>query len=190
MIEPRPEVAAAIEAHKYKRLMVLCQYVPRTPGYCAWCGKEHGKRRKYCGQACQGEAHIRASGQSIISQVFWRDRGVCAACGFDAHSVRDELRRIVKSYWHAYYGVYDMRPIRAGWKKQWGPWWSPHGRYWEADHIVPVSEGGGCCGLENYQTLCLRCHRLCTKQLAARRAEKARADKAAAIGQQLMTFLA
>ena len=30
--------------------------------------------------------------------------------------------------------------------------------HWEADHIVPVSEGGGLCGLEGYRTLCKKCH--------------------------------
>ena len=39
---------------------------------------------------------------------------------------------------------------------------SPRGGYlphlWEADHIVPVKDGGGCCGLENYRTLCRKCH--------------------------------
>lgn len=29
---------------------------------------------------------------------------------------------------------------------------------WEADHIEEVADGGGECGLDNYQTLCLRCH--------------------------------
>ncbi len=28
----------------------------------------------------------------------------------------------------------------------------------EADHIIPVSEGGGLCGLEGYRTLCRKCH--------------------------------
>lgn len=44
----------------------------------------------------------------------------------------------------------------------------PH--LWEMDHIVPVVEGGGGCGLENLRTLCLRCHRDATAQLARRRA--------------------
>ena len=48
---------------------------------------------------------------------------------------------------------------------------------WEADHIVPVSEGGGACGLENFRTLCVPCHKAETKALAARRA-KARKQKA------------
>lgn len=29
---------------------------------------------------------------------------------------------------------------------------------WQADHIIPVHLGGGGCGLENYQILCLECH--------------------------------
>lgn len=41
---------------------------------------------------------------------------------------------------------------------------------WQADHIVPVIEGGGACGLENLRTLCTPCHRLETAALAARRA--------------------
>lgn len=29
---------------------------------------------------------------------------------------------------------------------------------WEMDHIIPVSEGGGLCGLDGYRTLCPPCH--------------------------------
>jgi hypothetical protein len=39
---------------------------------------------------------------------------------------------------------------------------------WDADHILPVTEGGGECDLENIRTLCLRCHRLVTAQLRER----------------------
>lgn len=50
-------------------------------------------------------------------------------------------------------------------------------RFWEADHIVPVSEGGGGCGPEGYRTLCLPCHRKETAKLAARLAAKRRAER-------------
>lgn len=33
-----------------------------------------------------------------------------------------------------------------------------HDEEWEADHIIPVSKGGGCCGLDNLRTLCRKCH--------------------------------
>lgn len=36
---------------------------------------------------------------------------------------------------------------------------------WEADHIIPVSEGGGGCTISNYQTLCLECHKQKTYNL-------------------------
>src|SRR5450759_254868 len=29
---------------------------------------------------------------------------------------------------------------------------------WEADHIIPVADGGGECGLDNYRVLCRPCH--------------------------------
>ena len=48
---------------------------------------------------------------------------------------------------------------------------------WEADHIIPVIEGGGGCGPEGYRTLCLGCHRQETALLAGRRAAaRKRAD--------------
>eukprot|EP01045_Picozoa_sp_COSAG04_P008851 COSAG04_NODE_499_length_13372_cov_8.292398_6_plen_76_part_00 len=34
----------------------------------------------------------------------------------------------------------------------------PEGDFWQADHIVPVSGGGGECDLSNYQTLYAGCH--------------------------------
>lgn len=50
------------------------------------------------------------------------------------------------------------------------------GHLWEADHVVPVVEGGGRCGLENLRTLCLACHGKETAALAARRAALRRMD--------------
>lgn len=38
--------------------------------------------------------------------------------------------------------------------KRW--WWRK--TYWDMDHIRPVVEGGGGCGLENLRTLCVVCH--------------------------------
>lgn len=51
--------------------------------------------------------------------------------------------------------------------------------FWEADHIVPVIEGGGECDLANYRTLCIPCHRKVTAELRARLAAKAQAQKTA-----------
>jgi len=39
---------------------------------------------------------------------------------------------------------------------------------WDADHILPVVEGGGGCDLDNIRTLCLICHRKVTVELRER----------------------
>ena len=38
------------------------------------------------------------------------------------------------------------------------------GGLWDADHIIPVKEGGGQCGLDNIRTLCISCHKKVTKE--------------------------
>lgn len=51
----------------------------------------------------------------------------------------------------------------------------PH--LWEMDHIVPVVEGGGGCGLNNLRTLCRLCHREATADLSRRRARERRIQR-------------
>lgn len=53
---------------------------------------------------------------------------------------------------------------------------------WQADHTVPVVEGGGECGLDGMRTLCGACHKQETAKLRARLAERRRA--AAAVAQE------
>ena len=75
-------------------------------------------------------------------QVFARDHGVCAQCGVDTEALRRDKRKL------------DYR-ARRQFEKDWGG-----RRYlWDADHIVPVVEGGGECDLANMRTLCLKCHK-------------------------------
>lgn len=52
---------------------------------------------------------------------------------------------------------------------RWGPW--------EADHILAVLEGGGGCGLENFQTLCTGCHNSKTAEMRKRIAATNRAHR-------------
>lgn len=44
-------------------------------------------------------------------------------------------------------------------------------RRWDVDHILPVSEGGGGCGIEGLRTLCRACHRAETAALRKRMIE-------------------
>jgi 5-methylcytosine-specific restriction endonuclease McrA len=52
--------------------------------------------------------------------------------------------------------------------KEWGLSEKSRKSLWDADHSVPVAEGGGQCDLANMRTLCLKCHREATAALRAR----------------------
>jgi 5-methylcytosine-specific restriction endonuclease McrA len=88
----------------------------------------------------------------LRDQVFDRDRGVCAICGLDTEALRRDKRKL------------DYRARRA-FERDWGE----RSHYWEADHIVPVVEGGGECDLANMRTLCLKCHKRTTAESRRRR---------------------
>lgn len=148
-----------------KRRFLTTWMLPKQPrGHCRWCGQPvQPPRRSWCSDACVTEYTVR-SGMAVAEQVLKRDHGVCAQCGIDCEEVRALMRRVnrVTRYMTWYRD--------AQFRSQWGPWgFDPSRRTWEADHIVPVVEGGGCCGLDNYRTLCLCCHKRETAMLARRR---------------------
>ncbi len=168
MIEPRPEIKEALHSLRFKRYLVSADLPRKEKGFCRWCGgKLQGRRTSWCGEDCLDEFFIRG-GTGIRHQVWLRDRGVCAECGIDIGSAQGYLTKLHILNFHNFAwgnkGIYKS--------SDWGPWWDVHLNWWEADHIIPVIEGGGCCGLENYQTLCIRCHKEDTKKLAGRRSKK------------------
>lgn len=150
-------------AHKFQRKLSVSDLPPVPKKHCRWCGEPcPGKRRNWCSQVCVDEYMIRSSPSAVSRAIWARDRGVCALCGLDTSLLRSETRRYFKL----------LRDCHIhGTPNRQGPW-KTHGRLWEADHVIPVIEGGGCCGLDGYRTLCLPCHRRETAALATRRAEK------------------
>lgn len=118
------------------------------------------------------------------SKVLQRDKGVCAACGIDtvaAKKHRDELRGLRWKVGYLDKPPAEVRELVEGAIKNFDSTMTTMGferdrkTWWDADHINPVVEGGGSCGLENIRTLCIPCHKKATAELAARRA-KARRD--------------
>jgi len=160
---PRSEIVSALYKLRFTRFL-NSRMLPNPPkGFCRWCGEKAA--RMHCGEDCRREVNIRMG--YYQKYVFERDKGICAKCGIDTKWLCDKIIEI-RSLWRKY------RPISmVEYAKDFGPWGiEAYKQFWEADHIIPVCEGGGCCGLENYQTLCLRCHKKETAELSKRRAVK------------------
>jgi 5-methylcytosine-specific restriction protein A len=135
---------------------------PNGRNLCRRCAAEVPKGRlTFCSDGCVHEWKLRTDPAYLRQCVFDRDHGICAECGVNA--VESDSR-----YLHR------KRSARGT------------GHLWQADHIVPVVEGGGECDLSNLRTLCTACHKRATADLAARRAEQRRAERAQASGQMAL----
>lgn len=138
-------------------------YEERGPGgrrLCRWCRVEvKPPRRTFCGKPeCLHEYRLRTDTGYMRAQVEKRDRGICASCGFDCTWMRAMVRGPDR----------EEAELARAWLLELG---APLARsLWEADHVVPVVEGGGECGLQGMRTLCLWCHKRETAELARRRA--------------------
>ena len=88
--------------------------------------------------------------------VFARDRGVSALFATDTVAAYNDLK---KSRGRARERSLEMWGLRSIVSRS---------SLWDADHILPVAEGGGQCDLGNLRTLCLPCHREVTADLRRR----------------------
>jgi 5-methylcytosine-specific restriction enzyme A len=134
--------------------------IPRGPngrGICRWCSLEVPRGRyTFCSAFCVHEWKLRTQPAYLREQVLKRDCGICATCGIDTVAEARRLR-------------YARGSNRTSLLDHWGLRRRSRKSLWDADHIVPVVEGGGECDLENIRTLCLRCHRQATLQLRKRK---------------------
>ncbi len=134
----------------------------------------------------------------IRDQIWKRDHGICSLCECDSNAdyfawqkavqeVNKLADRLIQRH------RFNVVWVRGRWsfapdthslnyrehhayRKQLLAKYAPLGRWtpgrtsgWDADHIIPVVEGGGQCGLENYRTLCHPCHKKVTAELSRRR---------------------
>ncbi len=171
---------------KARRYLDLAKDFPRRKdadgnALCRWCGKAlPSRRRSWCrirtkwvsGSPCQTEAYIRC-GMGVRSEVEKRDGGVCSRCGLDMEFVRKRILAAMRA--HAgrthriaadnNYGYYTFARLAVDrrWRRYLAriglPRLDPVQSMWEAHHAVAVADGGGGCGVEGYETLCVWCHK-------------------------------
>jgi 5-methylcytosine-specific restriction endonuclease McrA len=148
---------------------------------CRWCKRPvSGRKRNWCGDAeCVKQWTMRTQPEIFRKVVFERDRGICALCGFDTKTVDtatilSELRAAQRA------GTPTeaiLARLDAAYRWKVAAKIDPAKSPWEADHIIPICEGGDWFDLSNVRTLDTLCHRAVTSALARRRAERRRESR-------------
>ena len=123
---------------------------------CRWCNLEVPARRfTFCSDWCVHEWRLRTDPGYLREQVLARDKGICAICRVDCRAAYFDLKRARGSHRQKLLARWGLKRISRR-------------TLWDADHIVPVVEGGGQCDLDNIRSLCLICHRRQTSELRVR----------------------
>lgn len=126
---------------------------------CRYCKKSiKPPKRTFCSSDCVHEYRLRSDGSYLRSCVFDRDQGICSICNIDtketaqllldSRSDTDAKIQLLKRY-----NINETRKITPN---------KNGGGLWDADHIIPVKDGGGECGMDNIRTLCISCHKIIT----------------------------
>ena len=146
-------------------------------------------RRTFCSDECVHFHLLRTSGSHVRKAAAIRDGCVCALCGVDAGAAFTAARAAVRQA----VAVGAPPPAEALEQSVRNGPFSGHaslttmtqrgrakvreGSFWQVDHVRPVADGGGCCGLANLRTLCTPCHAQVTARAAGQRAADRRAGR-------------
>jgi len=133
---------------------------------CRGCGKPVPPNRQTW---CSNDCFKTRCPRMVRMAVRQRDQCVCAICGRDAGYILNAFCRMSRRQPNPWSRDNRVRraAVKAGWPLDASRDW------WEADHIIPHSEGGDCI-LSNMRTLCVPCHKAETAKLAARKAKERR----------------
>ena len=122
---------------------------------CYFCNKKipmWSDFNPFCSPKCTDEYHIRSSLKFLREKTLKRDKGICKHCGINCIKAEKLIHILKKEN-----DEMSIESLLKFWQ------FDGHRSYWEADHIDPVFKGGGQCGLENIQTLCIKCHKIKSK---------------------------
>ncbi|KAJ8601749.1 hypothetical protein CTAYLR_006744 [Chrysophaeum taylorii] len=167
-------------------------------GVCGWCeakldDDDDGGGARFCSwdHACEYSLRKPNNSKAVRAQLFALEHGVCQLCGRDAHALYVRAKALEPpERFQLLLSEPGFAPSASNKRRDHDRRLTApvEGDFWQADHILPVAEGGGCCSLRNFRTLCVPCHKAETEKLRLRL--RARKNKDAARGSHdLRSFL-
>jgi hypothetical protein len=169
-LEEQKKVEEKIKPKEIKRYMgkqIDAKLLPKNEEgltCCRWCGMGvKPPKRTMCSKECVHELNLRINGRYLRDCVYKRDKGICSICNIDTKQTVIKLHSLYGDMKTQFLEEHSISTKRKIWIQKHG------GGLWDADHIIPVKEGGGMCGLENIRTLCIKCHKAETKRLAKKK---------------------
>lgn len=134
---------------------------PNGRNLCRFCGTEvEPPRRTFCSGEITRYSRRKIDG--VWKKVIYRQGSGCV----HEWCIRSRPRYARQAVFDRDQGICAVCGVQG----------SLHGD-WQADHIIPVSQGGGLCGLEGLRTLCTACHRIETAKLLRKLAEDRKRNK-------------
>eukprot|EP00760_Papus_ankaliazontas_P015126 PhM_4_TR16358/c0_g2_i1/m.81850 len=142
---------------------------------CLWCRAELPKISTpqseidlFCSGTCRAEYFVRRSSSAVRAQVYQLEHAQCRGCGVDCDALLQKLKSIATTdvgYRERTDCLLSAMPTLSLFPDavRLAVYAPSEGALWQVDHVLPVADGGGMCGLENLQTLCTACHRQKTK---------------------------
>jgi len=143
----------------------------RGIGICRFCKQNVIPPRKtFCSTECVHEWRLRSNTKYLREHLYERDLGICALCAADTRFTKIEVENLqrISRLTNNNLELLNYLKLKNMTIKE------SYRSLWHADHILPVSLGGGETGLSNFRTLCVSCHKSVTKKMYAKKRETAR----------------
>ena len=145
-----------------------CQYCKQPVPSLPWSVSPSESKQSatlFCSHECWEQYSVQI-GRDVRRRLLELEKGVCQLCKLDTKALYTTLKSLQneddrrEALMQTKFRRFDPKRFQKLLSKP------TSGQLWQADHIIPVCEGGGECDLNNYRTLCTVCHQEQTNKLS------------------------
>ena len=139
----------------------------------------HHRREFFCNHPRKCFSQFQLKTGSLRDLVFEVERGVCQSCGVNAHALYEHVKRLSSKTdkKEALLSAGKFKNLTEHRLSKLLRVRITEGEFWEVNHKIAVSEGGGECDISNLETLCVPCHLQITREQQVKRSHKRKSEE-------------